>query len=111
MELTYIPHEFGRMSLLLAESVITCNTRYLDLAFHNQTYAYLFDLPPGIHGDDLSYTFYNGYTSAIDDDVAVNGTTVTAFQSYIASFILTGNPNKDGEQEFPMYGADSLVFD
>ena len=103
--------EFERMSLLIAECVITCNTRYLDLAFKNDTYAYLFDIPPGLHGVDLSYTFYNGYTSTLDDGVAVNGTTAIAFQDYITAFVLTGNPNGAGRPEFSVYGADSIVLD
>lgn len=103
--------EFERMSLLIAESVITCNTQYLDLAFGNETYAYLFDIPPGLHGIDLPYTFYNGYTSTLDDGAAVNGTTAIAFQDYITAFVLTGNPNGAGRPEFPIYGADSIVLD
>ena len=46
--------ETGRVVLVLSESTFTCNTFYLDKAFNNQTYAYQFSVPPGLHGEDVS---------------------------------------------------------
>lgn len=46
--------ETGRVVLVLTESTFTCNTFYLDKAFNNQTYAYQFSVPPGLHGEDVS---------------------------------------------------------
>jgi hypothetical protein len=37
---------------LLFELGFTCNTRYMELAFGNKTFSYLFSVPPALHGDD-----------------------------------------------------------
>jgi hypothetical protein len=62
--------------------VFTCNTFYLDKAYDNQTYAYFFTVPPGIHGEDIPYTYYNGAksTSVVSPTVAI------ALQEYITNF-------------------------
>jgi carboxylesterase type B len=96
-----------RVALLLSEASFTCNTRYLDLAFQNKTYAYYFTVPPGFHGEDVSYTFFNGDTSTVDDGLPVNVTIAKALQDYITSFAMTGSPNEKGEPFFPLYGANS----
>jgi carboxylesterase type B len=95
-----------RASLAIAESTFTCNTRYLDLAFKNQTYSYMFAVPPGYHGNDVTYTFYNGPPS-------LNPVAAT-FQSYLTSFALTGTPNAPGgatRPYFPMYGKNATIMD
>ena len=48
-----------RAWLMLADSLFTCDTNYLNKAFNNQTYAYRFEVPPSLHGQDVAYTFYN----------------------------------------------------
>ncbi|KAI4255291.1 MAG: hypothetical protein L6R42_006809, partial [Xanthoria sp. 1 TBL-2021] len=54
-----LPYEtsFDRAVLVTSDVVITCNTYLLARAYQNKTYNYLFDAPPGLHGDDLHYTF------------------------------------------------------
>ena len=51
--------ETGRAVLAISESTFTCNTFYLDKAFDNQTYAYQFSVPPGLHGQDVSLSICN----------------------------------------------------
>jgi carboxylesterase type B len=96
-----------RLALFISEASFTCNTRYLDLAFQNKTYAYYFTVPPGYHGEDVPYTFFNGDTSTADDGLPVNVTVAMALQDYITSFAMTGSPNEKGEPFFPIYGANS----
>ncbi|KAH8814850.1 Alpha/Beta hydrolase protein [Xylogone sp. PMI_703] len=102
-----------RSSLATSEISFTCNTRYIDLAFKNKTYSYYFTIPPGIHGEDVPYTFFNGDTSSSDDGLPVNATVAQAMQEYITSFAKTGNPNGKGKKipMFPMYGNNSEVLD
>lgn len=97
----------GRAALLISEFIFTCNTRFLDLAYWNKTFSYYFTVPPGFHGDDLAYTFFNGDTSTPDEGVPVNVTLANALQTYITSFAMTGNPNAAGVPFFPIYGANS----
>jgi carboxylesterase type B len=41
-----------RTDLLLSEFGFTCNTRFMDLAYGNKTFSYLFSVPPALHGAD-----------------------------------------------------------
>jgi carboxylesterase type B len=102
-------NQVERTALTISELIFTCNTRYLDLAFANQTYSYFFSVPPGIHGEDIAYTYFNGDTSTSDDGSPVNATVAKALQDYLTSFAMNGNPNEKGVPFFPMYGSGSTV--
>ncbi|KAH6663736.1 Alpha/Beta hydrolase protein [Halenospora varia] len=101
-----------RASLITAEVSFTCNSRYLDLAYKNETYSYYFTVPPGFHGEDIAYTFFNGDTTTLDDGYPVNATVATALQRYITNFAMskTGNPNGIGVPFFPKYQSNSTVL-
>jgi hypothetical protein len=62
---------FECVSLLTAEIPFTCNARYVDLACGNETYSYYFTVPPGLHGEDIAYTFFNGDVTTSDDGLPV----------------------------------------
>lgn len=98
--------QLGRTALLVSEAVFACNTRYLGLAYKNATYSYYFSVPPGLHGEDVAYTFYNG-------GAGVNATVAGALQDYITSFAMNGSPNEEGVPFFPLYGgnASTAVMD
>ncbi|KFY90305.1 hypothetical protein V500_05211 [Pseudogymnoascus sp. VKM F-4518 (FW-2643)] len=99
--------QLSRTSVLVSESVFTCNTRALDLAFGNKTYSYYFSVPPGLHGEDVAYTFFNGDTSTSNQGLPVDATVAAALQDYITSFAMNGNPNEVGVPFFPLYGGNS----
>ncbi|KAK2624795.1 hypothetical protein QTJ16_005988 [Diplocarpon rosae] len=101
---------FERLSLILEEVFFTCNTRYLNVAFQNQGYAYYFDVRPAIHGTDIYYTFFNGDTQGIYEEVLpVLPDVATAMQKYITNFAMSteGNPNGRGLPFFPRYQSNS----
>jgi carboxylesterase type B len=104
-------NQLERTSLLISEFSFTCNTRYLDLAYMNQTYSYYFTVPPGFHGEDIAYTFFNGDLTTLDNGFPVNTTVAGALQSYITSFAESGTPNlmggMGGVPYFPIYGMNS----
>jgi carboxylesterase type B len=104
-------NQIERTALTISEVSFTCNTRYLDLAFQNQTYSYYFSVPPGLHGEDVSYTYFNGDTTTLDDGSPVNATVARAFQDYLTSFAINGEPNEKGVPYFPLYGANSTIVD
>ncbi|BFZ61486.1 hypothetical protein YB2330_002552 [Saitoella coloradoensis] len=88
---------FERATLLTSELIFTCNTRYLAIAFGNNTYNYLFNVPPALHGQDIVYTFGAG----------ANQTVTAALEGYLTSFARFGNPSDGraaGTPEFPIYG-------
>ncbi|KFY69939.1 hypothetical protein V499_09615 [Pseudogymnoascus sp. VKM F-103] len=99
--------QLSRTSVLVSESVFTCNTRALDLAYGNNTYSYYFSVPPGLHGEDVAYTFFNGDTTTPNQGLPVDRTVAEALQDYITSFTMNGNPNEEGVPFFPLYGGNS----
>lgn len=100
---------FERASVITAEISFTCNTRYINLAFDNQTHAYYFAVPPGLHGEDIAYTFFNGDTTTLNNGLPVNATVAHALQNYITNFAMStcGNPNGKGVPFFPSYSSNS----
>ncbi|KAL1623549.1 hypothetical protein SLS56_008253 [Neofusicoccum ribis] len=103
----------GRASVVLAESSFTCNAFALDRAYKNETYAYLFGVFPGLHGQDVPYTYYNPDAPSISSytGTATNQTVAFALQDYIISFAVSGIPDSpvDGLPGFPIYGEDAEV--
>lgn len=104
--------EFGRLAQLEADFFFACSTNYLATAYGNATYNYIFAYPPGYHGEDVPYTFFNGDTSSIDDGLPVNPALAIPLQDYLMSFVKTGNPNYVGStQTFPAYGTAGAVLE
>ncbi|MCJ1311410.1 hypothetical protein MMC25_005081 [Agyrium rufum] len=95
---------FQRFVLIASESSFSCNTRYLDNAYKNQTHAYEFDVAPALHGQDVVYTFFNGVTPSI-----TNVSVANAMQDYFTSFVTTGAPSAKGFTPFPVYGPGSQI--
>ena len=104
--LTGYSDETGRLDLAISESSFTCNTFYLDKAFQNQTYAYQFSVPPGLHGQDVQYTFFNGPNPAV-----TSGSIAIALQEYITSFAIKGVPSGPSLPRFPLYTNATDIID
>jgi cholinesterase len=102
--------EAGRERLFRAELFLTCNTRYLALASHNQTYGYRFQYPPGVHEQDIDFTFFNGGSSIPNYGATVDPTISHAMQDYFVRFSMTGNPNGGGLPPWPIYGSNSTLL-
>jgi carboxylesterase type B len=102
---------FDRLDLLISEMMIACNSRYISTAKGNNTYNYMFSVPPGHHRGDIPYTFWdaNGTTN----DPVANVTTALDMQRYITAFVATGDPNafqkETGLITFPKYGSEASV--
>lgn len=90
--------QIGRTDITIGDFSIVCNAHYLNTAFGNDSYAYQFSIPPGLHGEDLSYTFYDGGA-----DPGVNTTLAVLMQHYILNFAVGGSPNAAGLPLFPCY--------
>jgi carboxylesterase type B len=103
--------EFGRAVKIGTEIQFACSTRFLSVALGNNTYNSLFAYPPGYHGEDVPYVFFNGDTSTLDDGLAVNAATAQALQTYITTFTNTGDPNYSGGVAWPVYGSAANVLD
>jgi carboxylesterase type B len=92
-----------RTFLVVSDSIFTCNTNYLNKAYNNKTFAYEFQVPPALHGQDVAYTFYNGQNPQVIGEIA------KVQQGYIVNFALTGDPNGAGLPIFPMQGANASM--
>ena len=78
-----------RNNLTIADAIFVCNTRFINQAnFVPTTYAYEWSVPPGVHGADLSYTFYD-----FEPVPGVNTTVAEIMQGYLTRFAETGQPN------------------
>ncbi|MCJ1270487.1 hypothetical protein MMC22_010384 [Lobaria immixta] len=76
-------------NLIIDDIAIVCNAHVIDQAdFIPATYAYEYSAPPGMHGADLTYTFYDFGPLA-----GVNTTLAEIMQGYRAWFAETGQPN------------------
>ncbi len=94
-----------RAILTIADAAVNCNADYLNNAYGNRTYNYLFSVPPAIHGIDVPYTYYNGPNPAV-----LSSTVALALQTYITSFAEDGNPNERGVPMFGMVGNSSRIL-
>jgi carboxylesterase type B len=86
------------------DAAYICHTNNLARAFNNQTYSYLFSVPPGTHGVDTPYVFFNGPNPAVQ-----NETLAGIVQRYITNFVRLGNPNGVGLPDMPLYGKNNIV--
>jgi carboxylesterase type B len=102
-----------RAILLNSEVLISCNTFYLDKAFKNRTYAYLFAVPPATHGSDLPYTFYTGAFDPSYNSPTFNETVAETLQDFIVSFAMNGKPmtNVVGVERFAPYGRNTQLME
>lgn len=94
-----------RAALVISDLVFVCNTDYFNRAYHNQTFAYEFSIPPALHGMDVQYTFYNNGTAVGGSILAVQNVTVAeVMQDYFTSFTQYGEPSSTLGPAFHRYG-------
>lgn len=96
-----------RVSLTIADVVFQCNADYLNRAFRNQTYGYLFSVPPALHGQDVAYTFFSGKNAS----GVANVTVALAMQEYITSFVETGVPKSSLGPVFEKHGTRNRLLE
>lgn len=94
----------GRTALAIADLVITCNA-YLLASTLESSYAYYFSVPPGLHGEDVSYTFFNGDTTTSDDGLPVQEDIAVPFQEFLLNFTMNGTPGEGAV----LYGSNNTV--
>ncbi|OCK75145.1 carboxylesterase family protein-like protein [Lepidopterella palustris CBS 459.81] len=102
--------QLGRAILTASESLIACNTFFLDTAFKNKTFSYVFDVPPPIHAQDIAYTYYVGDGS---DASTVLPAVAQPMQDFLVSFAVNGTPRSvvSGVPTFPAYGKTAAILD
>jgi len=97
-----------RIIRVVNDAAFVCNTNYMNKAFKNQTWAYEFQVPPALHGMDVSYTFYMGQGTNLS--AGLIAPVAEAMQGYITNFAKNGNPNGPGLPFFPIQGANATML-
>lgn len=96
-----------RLQTLIQDYGIECYPTWIATAFGGNAYSYLFSVPPGLHAEDVPYTFYDENTEGNGTSVGVaNSTTAEILQRFITRFAATGVPGGG----FPLYGEQGLVL-
>ena len=91
-----------RMVLAMSEIIVQCNAFATHLGYNNQTRAYLFDVFPGVHAQDVAFTFYNsGETDFFG--APVNEPVADFWQTYIADFARAGTAAGSTAALLPKY--------
>lgn len=86
-----------RIKMLFQFTTFTCHNRWLTEGYQGKTYNLQYARSPYIHASDLTADFYAGGISGFVTSLAAGsdfGTWAQSFQSYLTSFIRSGDPNK-----------------
>ncbi|KZL79689.1 carboxylesterase family protein (secreted protein) [Colletotrichum incanum] len=97
-----------RTSTTIAESWFICNNYFLNKAMGGNAFNYLFDVPPGYHGTDIHYTFFNNEASS--GGLPLNVSVADTLQAYLTTFAKTGSPNGPDSPYIPLYGVNATVM-
>lgn len=113
----YPPVYDGSYPFRDSEMTFTCHTFALDFALQNKTHVYSFTEPPALHGQDIPYTFFNGFVDFGGAEnvlltLGVSNVTVAhTLQAFLTSFTTKGWPRgPKGVPRFDKYGAESIMF-
>jgi hypothetical protein len=98
--------EKERMSLYVTEGSFTCHNRIVADAYAGKTYVLHYAVPPARHGGDQDATFFSPLAPKWAGTPKAVLEARQGFQSYLASYIRSGNPNthrnKETTVEWPM---------
>lgn len=102
--------EIGRDTAMQDEALFICNSVFLANAFENATHNYVFQGPPGTHGQDIAYTLYNNGAESDLAGVAVSATIAHAMQdSFLAFAVGVDLGVASGTSAWPTYGLERNI--
>ncbi|CEJ91134.1 hypothetical protein VHEMI06867 [[Torrubiella] hemipterigena] len=83
----------GRLAQTFGDALIVCSAYSVNLAAQRlgHSYAYQFSVPPGVHGEDLEYIFYDWHSSGSH----INTTMAKYLQTYMTNFAVKGQPDAE----------------
>ena len=99
----------GRLTRAIGEAFIDCNAFGLNTAFNNATRGYLFDICPGLHAQDVGYTFFNGETSD-SLGLLIDAGAAGRVQDWIVDFTILGDGSGSSVTQLPVYGSTGQVL-
>ncbi|KAH6645955.1 Alpha/Beta hydrolase protein [Truncatella angustata] len=96
---------FSRLLTAVSDFTFTCHAYFLGKALGaavgQDSYSYLFSVPPGTHILDVYFSYFVNSSSTV-----TNETVAKNMQEYFTSFAETGDPNRGGLPLFPTYGSN-----
>jgi carboxylesterase type B len=111
-------NDVARQAAAIVDNAILCNA-YALAKYTSGARLYEFAVSPGVHGTDISYTFYNGPANPPQSSRRIKrqGAAVTSYdlaaislQDWIESFIETGVPTSSNGLNFPTYGSKQNIL-
>ena len=97
-----------RLKLAVGEGLFDCNALAISLAYSNNTRGYLFDICPGMHAQDVSYTFFNG-ESEDSLGLLIDSPTADMMQTWFADFTILGEESGSVAEQLPVFGPGASV--
>lgn len=103
---------YERAVLIDSESAFICNNYYMLSATSSRSYGYNFNVAPGFHGQDVSYTFYSDYPPASSTNETIQNLEEVQYaniaetlQDWILTFAINGKPTTTvpGSVNLPLY--------
>lgn len=104
--------QISRLSRIIGDSAFECNNFYLHTAYNRETFAYIFAVPPSLHGQDVPHTYFDDESPPDDSAPTVLEVDVGVareLQRYVVSFTETGRPSGEEVSDFPAYGDEAQV--
>lgn len=106
---------YQRAAKTAGDIIMNCNAASLSSAYKKDSYGYYFDVYPGLHGQDTSYTFYNPHETptsyTLVETGSPNQTIAFSIQDYITSLAKSGTPESsfDGLPSVPTLGLGAMT--
>ncbi|KAK1829751.1 Alpha/Beta hydrolase protein [Podospora conica] len=102
--------QVDRTRLAVGEGFLDCVAYAVARGYGNGTRGYVFSKWPGIHAQDLDYTFYEGQTVGAFG-MPVDGAVAAKMQGWVVDWIVKGDAPGSRALELPVYGAGANVVD
>lgn len=101
-------NQISRTKLAVAEAFLDCITFGVHLGYANQSRAYQLSIFPGMHAQDLDYTFYNGQTIS-GLGIPVVPSVAAVMQRWFVDFIVKGDGLGSKATQIPAYTGQANV--
>lgn len=98
-----------RVSLAIGEMIVSCYAFGLNLAYGGSARGYQFSIFPGMHSQDLAFTFWNGATTD-GWGLPLPSTVAQKMQGWFVDFTLYGSTGTSSVKSLPKYGFNAQVM-
>ncbi len=98
-----------RLALAVGEGLIDCWAFGLGRAYKGNPQSYQLSLFPGIHSQDIAYTFYNGETADSLGEI-INPSVAAIMQGWFTDYAQSGDTEGSTATQLPAYGCQGAVL-